>query len=319
MLRRIRHAADLLTFNTQCRGILATPPLQLVPAPLRIVSMVCRKHLIMYLVAIKTFYRHFGRGGVAVLNDGSLTAEDLATLRAHIPGVEIFHARDIPLGPAPRGNCWERMLLLADLNADSYVIQLDSDTLTLAPLPEVETQLARGAGFTLMGGGLPDCFETFAAAGARARAESTRDHPQDVVERALADFPNAAAAQYVRGNAAFVGYPPGCLSRPLVFEWLEILRATCGRARWDALWGGEEILSNILIANSPGSSVLPSARYAGYYPHDPAHLAHHAARIFLHFVGLHRFQGNAYARLARRQIARLGEPAPQSTCLVENA
>lgn len=307
MFRRIRLAADLLSFNTQCRGILATPPLELAPAPVRIVSMVCRRHLIMYLLAIKTFGRHFGRGSVVALSDGSLTADDLATLHAHVPGITIRETREIALGPAPRGNCWERMLLLTDLNADAYVIQLDSDTLTLGPLPEVEAQLARGAAFTLMGGGVADRIETFDEAGRRARRESKRDHAQDIVERALPDHPQAAALRYVRGNAAFVGYPPGTLVRDRVYTWLDWLREVCGRARWDAHWGGEEILSNIVAANQPAACALPSGRYAGYYPRDPQHMGEHAARIFLHFLGAHRFEGNAYARLARRQIAALNQ------------
>ena len=51
-------------FNWQCREILSTAPLVPIDADVTIMSTVCHRDLIMYLVAVKSFYRFLKRGRI---------------------------------------------------------------------------------------------------------------------------------------------------------------------------------------------------------------------------------------------------------------
>ena len=106
----------------------------------------------MYLLAVKSFAHQLGRTPeFVVLNDGSLTAEDTQTLKKHIPSLTIIPLHSITVGVCPKGGCWERLMLGSELNQRSYVIQLDSDTVTLGPIPEVLESFTQNRSFTLLG------------------------------------------------------------------------------------------------------------------------------------------------------------------------
>jgi hypothetical protein len=296
---RLRKFVKRTLFDTQCRGVLSTPPLALRPAPLRIVSMVSHHDLIMYLVAIKTFGHILGRGAVTTLNDGTLTESDKALLRSHVPGIDVRDISTIHTGPCPRGGCWERLMLICDLARDAYVIQLDSDTVTLGPVPEVEEQIAAGSNFTMLGRGAPERLETFAEAGERARRWSDSQKVQEIVERGLGSRLGHERYRYIRGNAAFAGFAPQSVTRERVAHFSELMRSICGAQKWNE-WGSEQVTSNLIVANTPGARFLPARRYAPYYPQRDLDYERECALI--HFIGLHRYENGFYARLARRRI-----------------
>src|SRR5205823_6173253 len=50
---------------------------------------------------------------------------------------EIIDFYAISTGLCPRGGTWERLVKLVDLSRESYVIQVDADTLVSAPIAEV--------------------------------------------------------------------------------------------------------------------------------------------------------------------------------------
>jgi hypothetical protein len=299
MLYRLRQWVHRSRFDALCKGVLATQPLRLDPTPLRVVSMVSHRDLLMYLVAIKTFGRQLGRGVVTPLNDGSLTAEDEATLRRHLPGLDLRRVADIDVGRCPRGGCWERLTLICDLARENDVIQLDSDTLCLGPIPEVEACLRAGASFTMLGGGALERVESFAEASERARKAAPSGHVQAIVERGMADLPDHGNYRYIRGNAAFAGFVRGSFTRQDMERYSETMISICGREAWNQ-WGSEQVTSNLVVANSQGGTFLPQRRYCGYYPERDIDYAREPALI--HFIGLHRYEKGFYARLARRLI-----------------
>lgn len=301
---RIRHSSHVrrleqMRFDWACRGVLDTPPLRLGAAPVTIVSMVRTEHLRMYLLAIKSFVRQVEAGHVVVMDDGSLTAEDKTLIGRHVPGVEIVYLAGIETAPCPRGGCWERLLFILERTADSYVVQLDSDVLTLGPLPAVAGAVTGNHAFTLSSG---EGFSivSFEEATARVAAEDPRAL-QTACEQALVTLGESdglIGRRYVRGSAGFAGFPRGGARREAAIAFSVAMEQRLG-ARWQG-WGTEQVTSNHIVASLPGGQLLPWPDYACYYPHsDPGE-----ARL-LHFIGSWRFSRGVYARAGQRVIAEL--------------
>lgn len=288
-----------LRFDWQCRGVLETPPVRLADAPVGVVSMVRTEHLRMYLLAIKSFARHVAVGHVVVMDDGSLTPEDQALIRRHVPGAEIVFLPGIETAPCPRGGCWERLLFILDRTADRYVVQLDSDVLSLGPLPAIAESIAANRAFTLSSG---DGFSVVSFEDATARVAA--DDPgalQTACEHALASLgadEGLIGRRYVRGSAGFAGFPHGGATRAAAEAFSVAMERRLG-ARWQG-WGTEQVASNHIVASLPDGQLLPWPDYACYYPH----IGPGEARL-LHFIGSWRFSRGAYARAGQRVIAEL--------------
>jgi len=271
-------------------------------AAVSVVSEVSHRDVVMYLIAIKSIYRFLGAGRIVVLNDGSLTKTDRDLLTRHLPFVRILTFRHVPIANTPKGGCWERLLLIAGLVKDTYVIQVDSDSLTFAEIPEVLDHIKHNRSFTLLGAGSVATVEPMVDACARAKhSRDSSMEPQAVSERSLDQFPDCAKLKYVRGNAAFAGFAHGCFSRTDVVYYSERMERICGSKIWHS-WGSEQVTSNLIIANSARTAILPSPKYVSYYalPHID-----YSESSFLHFMGTHRFEHGCYSNLARRVIRNL--------------
>lgn len=143
-LRELRYLAG-------AREILGTAPIVGCADGVVLFSMIGSRVLLPYLVAAKSLHNRLGMGRFAILDDGTLTATDLEVLDHHLDHPQIYSITDIDPAPCPVGGCWERLLTLLDLRQDNYVIQLDSDTVTQGPLPEVVEAIRQGRNFTLKG------------------------------------------------------------------------------------------------------------------------------------------------------------------------
>ncbi len=99
--------------DLNCRAIFEMEPLRIQEAPLLFLTMVSHDDLLMYLVAIKSLYGRIGEGSIAVINDGSLTPDDIDRLNYHLGRPEILGAGRIETGPCPRGGMWERLMGLS--------------------------------------------------------------------------------------------------------------------------------------------------------------------------------------------------------------
>ncbi len=294
----VQHRLRKLSFNWRCRGILDTPPIRLRPAPIRIVSMVRSRDLIMYLLAIKSFYCHLPGGEIVVMDDGTLTARDREVLRRHLGGPRIMRVDSVETGTCPEGGCWERLLHILDLSRDSYVIQLDSDMLATGPVPEVVAAIQENRAFTLNSG--PDYRIVDLEAAAAEAARSKDDHVQVLSERALPRLPPGMGRLYVHGSAGFAGFARGGPGREVAEAFSLAMQAALGQ-RW-AEWSSEQVASNYLVCNSPGGMVLPWPKYCCFYPDVVPDEA-----VMLHFIGTHRFNDGVYLRKARRVVAELAD------------
>jgi hypothetical protein len=292
-------------FDYNCRSLLATPP---IPAPsatqsgnaLSLVSMVCHGEVLMYLLAAKSFCRQLGSTPkVVILNDGSLTPSDCATIHTHIPAATIVSISDVAPANTPKGSCWERLLLISDLVKDSFVVQLDSDTLTASVIPEVKACIDANRSFTLLGDKSFPEVEPMDSACARSK---TNLHPmvQAVCERSFDQLPESSSLRYVRGNAGFNGFARGSIDRQKV-EWFSELMRHLAKEQWDE-WGSEQLTSNLLIANTDDACPLPFPKYLSYWAH-PGVPYDDAA--FIHYIGPFRFSNGFYLRKAKTLIAAL--------------
>ncbi|GER04842.1 hypothetical protein JCM17846_25240 [Iodidimonas nitroreducens] len=187
MFYNLRTKLKKRRFAYQARKILKTKPLKPVKAPLAIVSNLRHDDLLMYLVAIKSLYHRLQKGSITVINDGTLTEDDKALLKAQLGEVNILEGRSIDTGSCPDYIAWRGLKTIIDLSRDHYVIKLDSDVVVLDDLPLVMKCIEDNRSFVL---GSFDCEEVWSAAYAADHAQGYQsDHTQILAERSLAHLP----------------------------------------------------------------------------------------------------------------------------------
>ena len=296
MFYRLRKQFRTRTFERAIRGILDTPPIEVIDAPWCIVSMVANTDVSMYLLALKSFYRKLGRGKVVAIVDRDMPQTLRETLARHIPGLELVVLEDIPTGTCQRGGTWERLLYVLDRSDLEYTIQLDCDTLTVGEnLDEVVYCIETNTPFTMSDGfsllPLPDIVD---------QAEATpSDYIGVVAERMFRHYPAWEKLRYVRGSSGFAGFSRRGFARAEITRFHQQMEALVGRKRWRE-WGTEQVASNFAISNSPGAVVLPYPEYASFTPQLRPSLAK-----FFHFIGEFRFSDGYFAARGREVIAAL--------------
>jgi hypothetical protein len=299
MFYKLKDRIRRMRFARACEGVLRAAPVRLDTASRMVVlSQLQHKDVLMFLLALKSFARRIGTRAVHVLDDGTLTAEDRITLARHIPEVALLDRAEFRSAACPRGGCWERLLAISDLVRDYYVVQLDSDTLTLGAIDEVCASVGEERAFVL---GTWD-RQTFESMGERARAAQKLDHGlrahvQVVAEANLDKLKEFETLRYVRGCAGFAGYPRQSFERAFIESISTEMRSVIGD-KWDE-WGSEQVMSNIVVANCVKADVLPHPKYA-----DCRKMKAEVTE-FIHFIGSCRFDGERYARLGAQVIASL--------------
>lgn len=275
-------------------------------ADLTFVSQVSHRDILMYLIAIKSVYRFFDAGRIVVLDDGSLTDEDRVLLTHHLPSIRVVTFGQVHTARTPRGGCWERLLLISSLVRHSYVIQVDSDSLTLQEVSEVLDCVSQNWNFTLLGAGSFPAIESMRDACNRARRNGqSNTEPQGISERSLDRFPECHKLKYVRGSAAFSGFARDSFGSADVEYFSKNMEAICGPHKWRE-WGSEQVTSNLVIANSAQVCVLQHPKYTSYFALPDVN---YSRSSFVHFIGIHRFRKGCYSKLARQTIRGLTSKA----------
>ena len=297
---RVRATWDNSRHDRVARDILSTLPIVPASDGLVLFSMIGTAVLNPYLVAVKSLWRQLRRGRIVILDDGTLTEQDVRTLNRHCGHPEILSVAAVDTGDWPRGGCWERLLAILDRPGDEYWVQLDSDTVTIGPVPEIAAAIDANRSFTMLGGEeasvgtLPlDQFERHFYPGGPVG----HGHVQHRIESRLGDLPSAHGWRYVRGCAAFAGFAAGGASRVSAAPLIDAMGAAHSQATMD-LWGSEQVASNLIIANEPDPLLLDPARYLNHWNRPWARDA-----AFVHFIGAHRHDGGAYRAATVQAIA----------------
>jgi len=293
-------------FNYSVHDILKTRPVYATGKNrLALLAQLQHKDILLAIVAFKTFTTHTPIAAIYILNDGTLTNEDMDLLRHHFPNVQFLRMEDAHSEHCPRGGCWERLLSISLLIKDYYVIQLDSDTLTLSNIPEIAECVKANQSFVI-GTWDEQEFEsmTFRQSKASALLTKAGKHPhiQLSAEAQFDKLDRFHALKYVRGCAGFSGFAKDSFDRAFVEEISAQMFNALGD-HWRN-WGSEQVMSNIVVANSPNARVLPHPKYC-----DCTKIKQNVT-VFIHFIGSCRFTRGIYAKLARRIVAELPQNHP---------
>jgi hypothetical protein len=283
-------------FDWCVRAIRQTAPL--VPGNQEFIalSMVQHRDVLPYLLALKSFARYLRPSHVVLVADPTLTAEDRQLIRHHVPHIVIREAAEFRRPGVPVGGCWERLSAISEYSAQAYVVQLDADTVAIDDPSDVRAAIRDGVSFTL---GTED-GQTIgstreAAALARSRLDG-EDQVQALAEAKLDVFDTESRFRYVRGCAGFAGFARGSIDPQMLVHVSTRMGELLGK-HWSA-WGTEQFTSNLLVASSTGSRVLPHPKYCA--PHRRV-----AATVFLHFIGYVRYTSSYYAATTRRVVNEL--------------
>lgn len=290
------------------REIRQTPPLRTESAGPVFVSQLGSVFTDMYLIAVKSVARWCPPSRVVILDDGTLGARDVALLRRHIPGVDIRAVRDVNVGRCPRGGTWERLVTCSDESRDRFVLQIDSDTVTPQQPEQVLDCVRSNVSYT-MSGYVESVDPELAvrrlslsdAAHVRSNevAIGSEPHIQIAAEIAMERVTELAGSYYYRGCSGFAGFAAGAVTRPDIERYSLAMHAVLGE-RWSE-WGTEQVTSNYVIANAPGSQVLEWPTYVGMMRgiNEPP-------TRMIHFTGHERFSFGVYQRAAASAIQTLG-------------
>ncbi len=285
-------------FDRTVKNVLDTPPISYrQDDSVTIVSMVSSDTVQMYLLAIKSFMRSFGYGTIEAINDGSLTEQDKEVLRQHIPGIHISYAPDVETYDGPSYISWKRLYRVVELAKTSYVIQLDSDTVTQRPLVNVNHCVKHNLGFVTgcntwqNGVDLPYLRDVVKQWG--------HSHVQPSAEEIFAEIDFLKGdVNYLRGCAGFAGYPKQFASVEDVREMSHQIEAHLGK-KWHG-WGSEQTATLALISRCKGSQMLPWPTYQNYrFPKADDSID---SAALVHFIGTSRYSTTAYIRLADKLI-----------------
>jgi hypothetical protein len=287
---RLKRTIRYVRFHHQIARLLDTPPIQVKNAPFVIVSMVAAYDTRLYILAIKALYRRLGQGKIVIISDGlSEASKDI--IRHHVQGIEIVPLESIDTGPIQHGGTWERLVYCIDRTVTDYVIQMDADVLCVGPIPEVLDCLAHNRAFNLADGIPKKPLDQWVKDGIARKT----DNVVFAFEKKAPNYPGAADLLYLRGSSGFAGFARGAVDRRFLEDFYQKSKDLMG-PRWRE-WGTEQIASNFIIANSPGSIGLPKPKYLTWERHEiPQDLS------LLHFLGYCRFDQGVFTRFANREI-----------------
>lgn len=281
-------------FDVFCRVVLKTAPVELNESSgLIVLSQSYHKDLLMFLIAAKTFARHVKPARFVVVDDG-YTSEDQKVIRSHLRQVDFIPRKSVSSPFCPAGGTWERLLTIADLSEQHYIVQLDSDIVTVADPVEVRECIKVGASFTLPTKQGRDFITSKEAA--EGMKDSLSNHVQVVAERALGTIPELSEKFYLRGCSGFAGFAKGAINRNDVEHISSLMSKKLGHKVWSS-WGSEQFASNYLIANTALKSLLPFQQYPYW---ELGASVRHAKLI--HFIGGDRFTSSAYRKIAMNAI-----------------
>ena len=96
--RRWRAKQEATRHNEAIAEVLSTPPIVPKADGVVLFSMIGTAVLLPYLVAVKSLWHELRRGRVAILDDGTLTAQDRAVLAHHCGDPEIISIAQVQTG-----------------------------------------------------------------------------------------------------------------------------------------------------------------------------------------------------------------------------
>jgi len=300
MFYSIKDKLNRYRFSQACKQITNSPPVSATTdQPIAVLTQLQHKDVTMFLVAIKTFARQVPFAKIFIINDGSLNDEDIGLLRKHLPIASFYDTKEFTESNCPTGGCWERLLAIANFVSDFFIIQLDSDTLTLSALSEVNNCIKENSGFVI-GTWDNQKIESMIINSERVQknvAPTIDAHVQMVVEARFIYLEDCKNLRYVRGCAGFAGFPKASFNKDFIINFSQQIEKEIGQ-KWHE-WGSEQVMSNVVVANLEKSIVLPHPKYTD------CNNMRIPGTNFIHFIGECRFTNSRYAEMAKKEIVKI--------------
>ena len=296
VIQRLKRDYFRSQYTKAVRQVLSTRPVVQGELPFLLLSMVQKRDVESYLVAVKSFARFANPERIVVVCDPSIDDQDRAIFKQHVPHIELRRADEFTHLSMPRGGTWERLFAISGFVRDHYVVQLDADTLTMQPIPEVIDAIRSGYGFVLVENGATP-LKSLAATRENAMPWMVPGaHIQGIAETEMVNVGLPENARYVRGCSGFTGFPRSLQMQDTMIDFSRRMTEKLGED-WKR-WGTEQVTSNYLVANAPGTIPLPFPKYG---TPDCAT----GATAFFHFIGSMRFINNKYARTSQQAIRQI--------------
>lgn len=300
--KRFWEILSLRHFDRSCRPIDKAPAITVGDTNFAVVSMLRHIDVSQYLLAIRTFVAHAPLPAeIHIINDDSLSEEDLARLKMHIPHVQIVHISQIDTGECPNGGTWERLKYIIDLSQRIYAIQMDADIFSLQSLDSVAEAIEQNRPFLLgthMAGNDSGRKILSLSEASDFADQYDHKHVQNQVEKLLRNL-TLPEQKYIRACSGFAGFAKQSVewqtARNFSNQMEKLL--TSDFCSWTS-WGTEQITSNFVLANAPDVLVLTVPEYIN---HDGNPLGDEVRLI--HFLGFARFENDAYRSFAVKFIA----------------
>lgn len=311
MLEIINKKINNSLFNRVSKKVLKTPPIKATSNEnVIIVSQVYSNALYMTLLAIKSFLLHFGDANVELIDDGSLTKSDKDILKKHLLGCKIIPIGNIDIGKCPKGGTWERLIHIISKSQHNFVIQIDTDTLTIGPIPEIYNAVNNNTSFTIGSPMWPREANIQYLNSLFSRKNIA--HVQQLGEIELINNDNYNLdSGYIRGCSAYTGFAQGIFNFDDLERFSVQMEQTLGSDKWHE-WGSEQFSSNVVISSDKNASILPWPKFQNYnFPHDNGSIQGRVSAI--HFIGSNRYDHRIYEKLSSQvinnlhQIATLGK------------
>jgi hypothetical protein len=274
--------------------VLATQPVIPGVLPFLLLSMVHTRDVLSYLVALKSFIHFANPERIVVVCDPSITGQDRALLKHHVPHIELRRAEEFTHPDMPRGGTWERLFAIAGLVRENYVVQLDADTLTMQSIEEVLTAIQAGHGFVI-GETVDTPIRLLPAVRENALPlVKPGAHIQSIAESEMVNLGLPQDARYIRGCSGFTGFPRSDTMQDAMIDFSQRMTSKLG-ADWTR-WGTEQVTSNYLVSNAVGTRPLPFPKYS-----TPDLATEQTA--FCHYIGSMRFINSKYETGTRQALS----------------
>lgn len=300
MFYSIRDKLKRIRLSRTMDQVFKTQPVQTeANSTLAVLSLVQKKDIAMYLVAVKSFLKGVGKATVYCLNDGSLDQDSKSLIATHVIGINFLELENFVHADLPKGGCWERLVAISTLLKRHYVVQLDCDTLTLHSIPEIRELVMKNQSFYIRTEKNTELLSAVSQSEQSSKVFASGErHVQIYAESTLVTLEHSETIKYARACAGFSGFSKGEDFLPQVISWAKQLNEALGAQKWGE-WGSEQFMSNLVISNRDTANLLP-------YP-DYAHCDYIDLKLtrFIHFIGFCRYNNGTYAKLSEKIITQL--------------
>lgn len=272
-------------------------------AEVTVMTQLYAKAIYMGIAAIHSLVRRLACSvNIEIIDDGSLTKDHHQILYNVFPGITITKIENIARHGCPSGGCWERLLRIQELTNDYYVIQVDTDILVINDIPEINDCIINNRAFISSSPDWPEPVSINEIV--EYASKSGSQNIQFESERQLAKITSVELSRYVRGCAAFTGFPKGAELTDKLSQFSQEMESILGE-RWFE-WGTEQFACNTMIALCEKLNVLPWPKYQNFcFPEfkpliEGANFGDEVSVI--HFIGSNRFKYNVYLNYAKSSL-----------------